>query len=103
MFNKICLLGFLWGFPDNAFRINFRYNLPEINWIRKYFRISNSSNLIFGSDAHDINDLYKSWEVKQEYINHCKGNSYNNIVDTTFLDWFVEKYPDGLKIKKSEH
>lgn len=83
--------------------INFRYNLPEINWIRKYLKISNNSNFIFGSDAHDINNLYKSWEVKQEYINHCKENSCNNTGAAAFLDWYVEKYPDGFKIKKSEH
>lgn len=82
--------------------INLKYNLPEINWIRKYFKISNDSNFIFGTDAHKIEDIHRTWKIKQEFKTYCKKTSSDKIDNTSFLNWYVEKYPSSFKMMKSE-
>jgi len=77
--------------------INFRYNLPSINWIRRYLKISNNSNIIFGTDAHNIDDLQRAWKIKEEFKTYHKKISSDKINITSFLNWFIEKYPGDLK------
>lgn len=80
--------------------INFRYYLPRLNWIKEYFKISNNGNFIFGLDAHSIDDLYKTWNIKQKFKTHYKKAFFNKISITEYFYWFVKNYPEKFTKEK---
>jgi DNA polymerase (family 10)/putative hydrolase len=80
--------------------VNFKYNLPKIDWISKYIRNSENNTIVFGADIHSVEDLFQSWKIKHEFQNRRQKMLADNIDVTTFMVWFVENYPESVKIMK---
>ena len=59
--------------------INFKYGLPNLEWIYIYKQKIKSNYFVFGADVHSLNDLYNSWQIKQKFKNRLKRINENNI------------------------
>ena len=85
---------------DVLLEINFKYNLPKIDWIAKYLKVTKDNSVVFGGDVHSIEDLYLSWKIKTEF-QKCQKKIFADKIDVTgFMFWFMENYPESFKIMK---
>ena len=48
---------------------NFKYKLPTIEWIKRYFAFKPRPVMIWGGDIHSCEDLEQSWGSKKRYKN----------------------------------
>ncbi|MBA7551972.1 phosphatase YcdX [subsurface metagenome] len=84
-----------------SLEINLKYNLPQIDWIKKYKSISQDGLLIFGGDIHSIEDLYISWQIKQNLQKKWNNLNTKERDSQLFEVWFIENYPNSVKIMKT--
>ena len=80
--------------------INFKYSMPIIDWIKEYLKVTKNHYTLFGADVHSVEDLYLSWKIKQEFQNRRHKMLSEKIDVTAFMVWFIENYPESVKIMK---
>ncbi len=61
---------------DILFEINFKYNLPQDNWINLYLQNNFNRNLIFGGDIHSVLQLEKTIELKKDYLKNTRLDKF---------------------------
>ena len=61
---------------DILFEINFKYNLPQDNWINLYLENHFNRNIIFGGDIHSVLQLEKTIGLKKNYLKNTELNKF---------------------------
>ena len=74
---------------------NLKYGVPELNWIQQYLNFLDN-NIIFGADAHSIDDLVRGWKIKQEWLKTPTDILSGKLDPEAFIVWFIENYSKSV-------
>ena len=80
--------------------VNLKYKLPSIDWLTKYPRETTNNPVVFGGDVHSVEDLCLFWKIKNDFKKHSTKSLSKRIDGAVFMSWFVDNYPDSVKIMK---